>query len=293
MARLWTNSIRGELSSGVTAGDTTLDAAIFAELPTVSAPDTLRLTLDPGRDEGLGKPEIVEVTAHSASSTSVTVTRAVETSNNGGGAQAWPSGTTVVHGFTADEADDLTSHRGSSSNPHSVTHGQTSPPTNNPHSVTAAQVGAAPTPHDLAAGHHNADTLANLNSKVSDATLISETSANATYQPASQQADLSDVAFHSIFDESTEATHTIVDITGAGYLMGGLIIGHRITGIDIQVDGATAAHVSRQGFTDPGGSGTINFASLPAVRFDQSLTVTVDVGSSAEGVGATLWTKLD
>lgn len=107
MARLWTNSIRGELSSGVAAGDTTLDAAIFAELPAVSSPDTLRLTLDPGREEGLGKPEIVEVTAHSASSTSVTVTRAVETGNNGGSAQAWPSGTTVVHALTSGDADNF------------------------------------------------------------------------------------------------------------------------------------------------------------------------------------------
>lgn len=107
MARLWTNSIRGELSSGVTAGDTTLEADIFAELPTVSGGDTLRLTLDPGRDEGLGKPEVVEVTAHSASSTSVTVTRAVETGNNGGSAQAWPSGTTVVHALTSGDADEF------------------------------------------------------------------------------------------------------------------------------------------------------------------------------------------
>lgn len=102
MARLWTNSIRGKLSSGITDTDTTLDSPIFAELPAVSSPDTLRLTLDPSRQQELGKPEIVEVTSHSASSTSVTVTRAVETSNNGGSAQAWPSGTTVVHALTSE-----------------------------------------------------------------------------------------------------------------------------------------------------------------------------------------------
>lgn len=103
MARLWTNSIRGVLSSGVTSSDTTLSASIFEELPEVSSPDTLLLTLDPNRDEGLGKPELVEVTAHSAGSTSVTVTRAVEQGDNGNTAQAWPSGTTVVHAGMASD----------------------------------------------------------------------------------------------------------------------------------------------------------------------------------------------
>lgn len=104
MARIWTNSIRGELSTAVASTGTTLDAAIFAELPVVTAPDRLKLTLDPGRKEGF-LPEIVEVTDHAAGSTTVTVLRAQETSKNGGAARDWPAGTAVVHPVSASDLE--------------------------------------------------------------------------------------------------------------------------------------------------------------------------------------------
>lgn len=104
MARVWTNSIRGELSAIALVGDTTLSAAVFAELPVVTAPDTLKLTLDPMRKEGF-KPEIVEVTDHAAGATTVTVRRAQETTRNGGAAREWPAGTLVVHPLSASDLE--------------------------------------------------------------------------------------------------------------------------------------------------------------------------------------------
>lgn len=78
MARLYRDFMRGALTSGISNSDTTITSAAFANLPTVSGSDTFDLVLDP---DGLaGDPEIVTVTAHGASSTSVTVTRGVNSS---------------------------------------------------------------------------------------------------------------------------------------------------------------------------------------------------------------------
>lgn len=83
---------------------------------------------------------------------------------NGGGDEISVAG---LSGDLADPQDPKT---------HASTHAS-----GNSDEITPSDIGAAPTPHDLAASHHNSDTLANLNSKVSDATLISEASANTTY----------------------------------------------------------------------------------------------------------------
>lgn len=75
--RLHPNACSGVLTSSILAGDTTITSAGFANLPVVSGPDTVDITLDP--DAVAGKPEVATVTAHTSSSTTVTVTRATQT----------------------------------------------------------------------------------------------------------------------------------------------------------------------------------------------------------------------
>jgi microcystin-dependent protein len=74
MATLVENFQSGTISDNpLTDVATSVTSTAFASLPVVSAPDVMKLVLDP---EGVaGDPEIVTVTAHTSSSTSVTVTR--------------------------------------------------------------------------------------------------------------------------------------------------------------------------------------------------------------------------
>lgn len=74
MSVLFSNYAMGTLSAQATSGATSISSARFASLPVIASPDIAWLTLDP---PGLfGAPEIVLVTAHTSSSTSITVTRA-------------------------------------------------------------------------------------------------------------------------------------------------------------------------------------------------------------------------
>lgn len=57
----------------LTAGATTINSADFASLPVITFPDNVYIILDPYATSGA--PEIVRVTAHTAGSTSITVTR--------------------------------------------------------------------------------------------------------------------------------------------------------------------------------------------------------------------------
>lgn len=77
-----TNRKRSPFQSGtitnnpLTSGGTTLNSAALANLPAVAAPDIMAIVLDP---TGVGgNPEIVWVTAHTASATSATITRGQE-----------------------------------------------------------------------------------------------------------------------------------------------------------------------------------------------------------------------
>jgi len=63
----------GTLTSGISSGSTTLASASFAAIPVISAPAFMWMSLDP--DGVDGTVEIVKITAHSSSSTSITVTR--------------------------------------------------------------------------------------------------------------------------------------------------------------------------------------------------------------------------
>lgn len=74
MAALYANFLAGIISDNpLSAGATTINSANFANLPTVAAPNVLWLALDPTAVGGA--PEIVQVTTHTASATSVTVIR--------------------------------------------------------------------------------------------------------------------------------------------------------------------------------------------------------------------------
>lgn len=70
---IYTNFIDGSLSAGISPADGTATAAVFATLPAISGTDYAWLVIDP--DAGAGAPEVVKITAHTASSTSVTISR--------------------------------------------------------------------------------------------------------------------------------------------------------------------------------------------------------------------------
>lgn len=75
MTATYSNFQAGTTSTSplVIAG-TSLDSAMFAGLPAIAFPDYMWLTLDPPGVAGL--PEIVQITAHAATSTNVTIVRA-------------------------------------------------------------------------------------------------------------------------------------------------------------------------------------------------------------------------
>jgi len=70
---VYTNFIDGSLSAGISPADGTATAAVFATLPAITGTDYAWLVIDP--DAGAGAPEVVKVTAHTASSTTVTISR--------------------------------------------------------------------------------------------------------------------------------------------------------------------------------------------------------------------------
>lgn len=105
MVFLYENVAEGELSVALPTTDTNLQAAFLANVQAVSSPDILVLTIDPEDAEGLGGPEVVYVTAHTASATNATVTRGQESTSDPG--VSWPIGTKVVAGLTAAMMEDL------------------------------------------------------------------------------------------------------------------------------------------------------------------------------------------
>jgi hypothetical protein len=98
MTRLYQNFIGGEIDTALSDSDTTLSSPALAALQEVSSPDTMLITLDP--DGIAGAPEIVTVTAHTASATTATITRESEDTT----ARAHASGIDWVHAFVASDA---------------------------------------------------------------------------------------------------------------------------------------------------------------------------------------------
>ena len=106
MSTLYHNLASGTITDNPLSNvATTINSANFVILPTVTAPDTLRLTLDPDGVSGL--PEIVLVTAHTAAATSVTVTRGQETANGGAAAHSHPVNTVWRHAVTRQDLVDI------------------------------------------------------------------------------------------------------------------------------------------------------------------------------------------
>lgn len=100
MAVLYDNFLSGTITdSPLTSGATTINSSAFANLPVVSGGNIMYLTLD--ADSTDGAPEVVTVTAHSSSATSITVTRA----SQGSSAREHLSGTDWVHSFTKLDAE--------------------------------------------------------------------------------------------------------------------------------------------------------------------------------------------
>lgn len=93
MARIRTDNVFGTITNDpLTAAGTTLNSAGLANLDVVASPDEALITLDPNRANGA--PEIVVVTAHTASATSATITRGAF----GTAARQHVAGTEWVHG---------------------------------------------------------------------------------------------------------------------------------------------------------------------------------------------------
>ncbi|HKZ20299.1 MAG TPA: hypothetical protein VJQ57_09330 [Acidimicrobiia bacterium] len=102
MSAIYQNLMSGTTTTNpLLIGGTTVDAANFANLDVVSAPDYMWLVLDP---EGLsGAPEIVKITTHTSSNTACTITRAQQ----GTTARQHASGTAWVTAVTEDDLNEL------------------------------------------------------------------------------------------------------------------------------------------------------------------------------------------
>lgn len=101
MTRLRYNFHRGTLADDIASGDTVLDSAELAGFPAIVSPDYAVLVLDPAAEGG--DPEIVYVTAHSASGTTAAVTRGQE----GTVARSHPATRQWLHTPTAADFDGL------------------------------------------------------------------------------------------------------------------------------------------------------------------------------------------
>lgn len=79
MARLHANNLIGQLGAGgLSSGGPTITFASTPQLPTITAPDYMPLTIDPGTNVPNSSMEIVYVTAYSGSGLTATITRGEE-----------------------------------------------------------------------------------------------------------------------------------------------------------------------------------------------------------------------
>jgi len=99
---LYENFLAGTITDNpLLVGGTTINSANFANLPVVANPDIMYLVLDP--DASDGAPEIVTITAHTSLATSVTVTRASQSTT----ARQHATATVWRAAFTKADADQL------------------------------------------------------------------------------------------------------------------------------------------------------------------------------------------
>lgn len=100
MARLRTNFVTGLVSNNpLTNSGTTLTSDALANLKAVVSPDVAVIVLDP--EAKYGAPEIVYVTAHTASATSATISRGQESTS----AREHIAGTRWIHGPVENDFD--------------------------------------------------------------------------------------------------------------------------------------------------------------------------------------------
>lgn len=106
MGTLQTNFVSGTLSAGIGNSDTTISSSGFANLPVVSGSDIIKLIIDPFGEDGA--PEVVFVTTHAASATTVTnCLRGQDIDDNAGAARSHDSGTLFIHAPVASDWQDL------------------------------------------------------------------------------------------------------------------------------------------------------------------------------------------
>lgn len=99
MPAIFGNFLSGGMDVCTTATQVSFTHASYANLPVVSSPNTLWLTVDP-----VGTPEIVQVTIHNAASTNIFVARGQQGTT---ARTSWPSGTPWVATLTASDANVL------------------------------------------------------------------------------------------------------------------------------------------------------------------------------------------
>lgn len=100
MARVRTNFVWGTLSSQLLSGGTTLSSTALQSLGVVASPDVAIIVIDPNATAGA--PEIVYVTAHTASATTATISRAKESTS----ARQHEAGVLWVHGVVVSDIFD-------------------------------------------------------------------------------------------------------------------------------------------------------------------------------------------
>lgn len=94
------NNQDGATTSSLASGGTTLtDTVKLPSLPAVTGTDIVKVILNPDKKQ-TGAPEVVYITAHTASATTATILRAQEGTTS---PASWPSGTTWEHGPTAQD----------------------------------------------------------------------------------------------------------------------------------------------------------------------------------------------
>lgn len=125
--------------AGIDATTTTITSSLFATLPVISGGDTLILVIDP--EETSGTVEIVQVTAHTASATTLTATRGVQGTSGSVHAIDVP----WIAPVTSASLQEWEGHVDNQSNPHGVTAAQTA-------ATPASHVGSTGAQHGDATG---------------------------------------------------------------------------------------------------------------------------------------------
>lgn len=102
MATIYSNFKAGLLGAAIGSGDTSITSPGFVNLPTVSSPDIMWITLDADASGG-SLPEIIQVTNHPSASDTVTAARGQQ----GTTARSHPNGEDWVHANTEDDLEDV------------------------------------------------------------------------------------------------------------------------------------------------------------------------------------------